>query len=96
MTSPSRRQLRVARKEADRQGRRLVDLPRTDFITSVSTVAVGAALNGSTAVWVLWRGTEIQVDGKSKNYTPVEGDRVVCRLVSDQLLIAHAIDGQPI
>lgn len=56
------------------------------FFATVASVA---------PLMVTWRGANVRAAGKGSNYTPVVGQRVNCSLIRNQLIVHHAIDGQP-
>jgi hypothetical protein len=92
----SRRLTQAAFRFADRNSERLAALPATrQILATVSTVTPDAAADGNALVTVTWRGGDYECAGYANSYTPVAGDRVLCALVDDQLIVAFRLVGYP-
>lgn len=96
MTEPSRAIARAARRVADQQTARLVDVGSARlFRATVTTVTPGAARDGLALVMVTYRGQENTVAGYPDAYTPAVGHRVVCASIADAWSILSREVGQP-
>ena len=96
MTAPSRRVQRAAHRLADQQRNRLAELPSSRLlIATVATVTTGTASDGGAVVTVTYRGEAVQVAAYITPHVPIAGDRCVCALVDDQLIILGRLGGFP-
>lgn len=84
----SREIARAAGRLADQQSDRLADVPTTRaVIATVTTVTAGAAPGGNALVKVTWRGQELTAASYLASYTPSVGQRVLCLLIDNQLIV---------
>lgn len=80
----SRELARAARQFADQQSERLADLPTVRHLVVDVTAVSGAT------VTVTWR-TKTLTGTALASYTPAAGDRVLCVLVDNQLIVIDRI-----
>lgn len=80
---------RVARRHAARTGAQIADRPTGTFIATVATVT--PVEGGNPAVTVSWRGQDLAVNAVGSTYTPSAGDRVLCHLVDNQVVVADRL-----
>lgn len=77
----SRELARAARLFADQQSGRLADLPTMRGVIGTLTAVAGGD------VTVSWRGSELAASAVAASYTPTVGDRVICLLTDNQLVV---------
>lgn len=71
---------RAARQWADSTTARIADVPASrELIATVATVGA--------SVTVTWRGVSLLAAAVCASYTPAPGDRVLCVVVDDQLIV---------
>lgn len=98
MTEPIREVQRAVRQAADARSARIADAANNggQFVATIDSVIPGGAADGVNAlVTIDWLGEVVTVNGYSRGYTPVEGHRVVCDLIKDQIFIVYSPVGQP-
>jgi hypothetical protein len=84
----SRQLEQAARAFADSNKARITAIPTDrDFFADVQTVTAGAGPGGNALVTVSYRGTTLTAASYNAAYTPVVGDRVLCGLIADQLIV---------
>lgn len=96
MTAPSRRLESAARRLADQNSAKVAAaaLP-AKFLAVLDHIDVGAGQKGFDVVWVAYRGGLIKVAGWNVAQTFSPGDRVMCCMYRDQVIVEYAVAGQP-
>lgn len=97
MTELSRELLSAAVGFADATSDRIADTSggTARLIATVTAVVAGAASDGNAKVTVTWRGKPLIASGYASSYTPVNGHRVLCDLIDNQLIVAYRVIGKP-
>lgn len=92
---PSRVLAQAARRFADGHSDRWAEIPRDRLlILSVTAVNPTGSPGGNAVITLTWRGRDVQAADYCASYTtPTVGDRVICVLVSDQLVVLDRLAG---
>lgn len=91
------RQLRrAAHRAADQQSAAVARVPASRrVLATVASVTAGAASDGLSVITVTWRNGTVTAAGYDRDKTFTVGQRVVCDLIDNQLIVDFAVGGAP-
>ena len=74
-------------REVDRAARQWADAQTAQLASIPSLRGFAATISATSPVTVTWKGADYQATRVLPSYTPGIGDRVLCLLVDDQIVV---------